>query len=140
VIEWPVVLDTSVTMAWYFSDEDSPESQSTRDRVVERGAVVPAFWPLEVENTVLSGELLGRATLMDSAQFFLFLRSLKIDVDTSLVGSLGQLLPVARANRVSVYDAAFLEIASRRGFPLATTDGRMRVAAAAIGVELFDPR
>ncbi len=37
-------------------------------------------------------------------------------------------------------DAAYLELTSRLGLPLATLDGELRTAAQAIGVPLFDPR
>jgi predicted nucleic acid-binding protein len=48
-------------------------------------------------------------------------------------------LSLARTYQLSVYDAAYLELASRRGLPLATLDGKLKPAAAAVGVPLFTP-
>jgi predicted nucleic acid-binding protein len=39
--------------------------------------------------------------------------------------------------RLTLYDAAYLELAQRRGLPLATLDGDLRVAARAAGLELL---
>jgi predicted nucleic acid-binding protein len=46
-------------------------------------------------------------------------------------------LRLARAHRLSVYDAAYLELAQREGVPLATLDAGLRTAAAAEGVALL---
>ena len=43
---------------------------------------------------------------------------------------------LARNHRLSVYDAAYLELALREGIPLATLDAGLRRAAAAEGVTL----
>ena len=55
-------------------------------------------------------------------------------------------LRLARAHRLSVYDAAYLELAPREALPLATLDGDLRRAASGEGVPSFpaktrtDPR
>jgi predicted nucleic acid-binding protein len=48
-------------------------------------------------------------------------------------------LSLARAHRLSAYDAAYLELALRRGLPLATLDDKLRAAASALGVPAFAP-
>jgi predicted nucleic acid-binding protein len=45
-----LVLDTSLTLSWYFEDERTPAADGVLDRVVDDGAVVPALWKLEVAN------------------------------------------------------------------------------------------
>ncbi len=47
-------------------------------------------------------------------------------------------LNLAHGHRLTAYDATCLELASRR-LPLATTDGKLKLAAQAVGVPLFDP-
>jgi predicted nucleic acid-binding protein len=44
---------------------------------------------------------------------------------------------LARNHRLSVYDAAYLELAQREGIPLATLDADLQKAAAAAGVGLL---
>lgn len=50
--------------------------------------------------------------------------------------ALGPVLALARAHRLSAYDAAYLELAIREGLPLATRDAALRSAAADVGVAL----
>jgi hypothetical protein len=45
---------------------------------------------------------------------------------------------MARAQGISVYDAAYLELAYREKLPLATLDRRLGVAARLVGVQLFE--
>jgi predicted nucleic acid-binding protein len=45
---------------------------------------------------------------------------------------------VATQYQLTVYDAAYLELAERTGLPLATLDGELRKAALAAGVALAE--
>jgi predicted nucleic acid-binding protein len=49
------------------------------------------------------------------------------------------LMQLARRHRLTVYDAAFLELALRKGYPLATLDPELTVAARAEAVVLYRP-
>ena len=56
-----VVIDASVTLAWCFPDEQTPMSLNVLDRLkTGEQALVPAFWSVEVLNTLLLGERKGR--------------------------------------------------------------------------------
>jgi len=68
--------------------------------------------------------LLGAATLMLMTALQLFPAG-------------GDTLGLARAHNLSAYDAAYLELAMRRGLPIATLDDKLKAAAAAVGVSLF---
>ena len=46
-------------------------------------------------------------------------------------------LPLATKNNLTVYDATYLELAIRKGLPLATTDGALADAARAEGVPVL---
>ena len=57
-----LVLDSSVTLSWFFEDERTAVTASILKRVVENGAVVPVIWRLEVANALQSnlyGDLRG---------------------------------------------------------------------------------
>jgi predicted nucleic acid-binding protein len=100
--------------------------------------VVPTLWPLEVANALLVGARRQRTTTAKVTQFLTLLRSLPITVDDETTGRAWQeTLHLARAHNLSVYDAAYLELAVRRARPLASLDRRMRAAAAALGVTLY---
>ena len=79
-----------------------------------------------------------RITPRGSAEFLALLATLDIETDpeTSLRAFAG-LLPLCREHGLTSYDAAYLELASREGIPLATQDARLRKAAENAGVAVI---
>jgi predicted nucleic acid-binding protein len=134
------VLDASVSLAWYFSDEADPYAEDVARSLPAFQALVPAVWPLEVANAILMGERRKRGTAATATQWAGLLTSLPIAVDEPSFGRVFRdVLELARAQYLSVYDASYLELAIRSGLPLATLDDRLRQAAAAAGVRPFEP-
>lgn len=132
------VLDSSVTLAWYFRDELNEYAGAVRERMVQSRAIVPGLWPLEVANSVVVGERRGRSTRAQAATWLSVLRAFPILVDDETgVRAWGDTLNIARAHRLSAYDAAYLEVAMRRGLPIATLDDELKTAAMMVGVSLF---
>jgi predicted nucleic acid-binding protein len=132
------VLDASLTLAWHFFDEKSPETEALLVRASDEGIVVPGHWYLEVANSLISGERRKRTTTDLSARFVTWLDSLPIEIDALEDRAIFSLImPLARAHRLSVYDSLYLELAERRGLALATLDGALAAAAKAIGVEVL---
>ena len=134
------VLDASVTLVWAFEDETDAYAEAVADSLVDVRAVTPGLWHLEVANSLLVGERRKRTTEAKVAQFLGLLQTLPISVDeeTSL-RAWQDTLRLARAHSLSVYDATYLELALRRGLPLATIDDRLKSAAAEVGVVDFTP-
>jgi predicted nucleic acid-binding protein len=134
------VLDCSITVAWFFEDEADAYAEAVEDAMESAAVEVPTLWPLEVANALLVGERKKRATEANVGQFLGLLKSLPITIDAQTTARAWQeSLHLARAHGLSVYDAAYLELALRRGLPLATLDEELAAAAAAIGVEKFKP-
>lgn len=132
------VLDTSVTMAWCFPDEETPETRNLFIRMRTSAAIVPAIWPLEVANVLLIGERRQRLTLAQAAQFMALLQTLAITIEAgAAMETLGSVMAVGRRCNLSAYDASYLELAMRQGLPLATQDSRLRAAATGAGVPLL---
>jgi predicted nucleic acid-binding protein len=132
------VLDGSVTMAWYFKDEMNDYANAVRDGMDQSQAVVPSLWPLEVANTVVMGERRKRSTPAQAATWLSFLSVLPIVVDSETTArAWGDTLNLARAHNLSAYDAAYLELAMRRGLPIATLDDKLKTAAAVVGVLVY---
>jgi predicted nucleic acid-binding protein len=135
----PIVIDASITMAWGFRDETTPFSRAIYWRVYADRALVPAIWPLEIANTILVGERRGRIAQSESVRFLTVLRSMPITVDEeTTLRAWMDILPLARQLNLSAYDASYLDLAIRRGLPLATADRRMREAATLLGLELVE--
>ncbi|HUY31146.1 MAG TPA: type II toxin-antitoxin system VapC family toxin [Pirellulales bacterium] len=134
------VLDCSIAVAWCFPDEHAPYPQSVLDSLDAATAVVPAIWPLEIVNALLVGERRKRCTQTDTIAWLEFLKALPIWIDDETVArATSETMNLARAQDLSSYDAAYLEIALRLGSPLATLDEKLKVAATAVGVTAFAP-
>ena len=132
------VLDASMTVAWHFNDEETVETNAVEQRTIDAVVVVPKHWHAEVANALLMGERRDRATSAETARFITRLELLDITVDV-LDGDevMTRILPLARAHRLTVYDAFYLELAERHGLPLATLDDPLRKAAARVGIALL---
>jgi predicted nucleic acid-binding protein len=128
------VLDASITACWAFEDEDHADASLAFDRMRAEEGVVPGLWWFEVRNILIVNERRRRIAESDTARFLFSLSRLRIRVDR--VPDEGAVLRLARRHRLSVYDAAYLEVAQREGFPLATLDADLRRAAADEGVAL----
>lgn len=132
------VLDASITFAWCFEDEATPETDAILETLADGDAIVPRIWPLEVANVLLVAERRDRISESVSARFINLLGQLPIAVDPT-PSVMGELLAMGRSRGLSAYDASYLLLAERTGLPLATADKKLLEAAQAAGVELFTP-
>jgi predicted nucleic acid-binding protein len=133
-----LVLDSSVTVAWVYSAETTGAVSGVLTRVTEAGAWVPALWRLEVANVLEMGVRKGRTdtAFRDAALADLALLPITVDPDTDR-HAWGATAKLAARHHLTLYDAAYLELARRRGLPLATLDRELRSAAAAEDVVLL---
>lgn len=135
----PFVLDASTTLAWHFEDEAQSSAPTILRLAFDEGVVVPQHWLLEVASALLRGERRDRTAVEDTDAFFSCLGEMPVEmaaVDADRIANV--IIPLARTHRLSVYDAAYLELAGRRDLPLATLDRSMAGAARAVGVELIE--
>ena len=128
----PFVLDASVAACWAFDDEAHPLAARALARLANDEAMVPSLWWFEVRNVLVVNERRGRIGQSDTRRFLSELARLPITSDREPVES--DLMQAARAHRLSVYDAAYLELAERLGAPLATLDRDLERAGVAAGV------
>lgn len=133
------VLDASVALAWCFPDESSPGAEKLLDSMAAGSkAIVPAMWPFEVANALLTAERRKRISIAQVTATLKKLALLPIAVDAIQVESVfGDVLAVARQGNLTEYDAAYLELAMREALPLATLDDHLRRAARNAGVSLL---
>ena len=133
------VLDNSIVMAWSFEDEVDEYADAVLEKLADTRAVVPVLWPLEVANALLMGERRKRSTEAETIKWTGILASLPITIDGETNShAWSDTLSLARGHNLTAYDAAYLELAIRRGLPLATIDGKLRTAAEAVGVALLE--
>lgn len=134
------VVDASVALSWCFEDESSPLTDAVLERLTDGAAVTPVIWPLEIANALRSAERRGRIDEQSIPAATQLLMTLPIQVDEAvgLDAALGRVLQVARSLGVTAYDATYLDLAARRGLPLATADDQLARAARAAGIDLFE--
>jgi predicted nucleic acid-binding protein len=135
-----LVIDCSLAMAWYFKDEATPYTNAVRASLATERAVVPALWPLEVANVLLMAERRKRSNQTRATKWLRYLSALLIAVDEETpLRAFDHILNLARTHKLTTYDAAYLELAVRRGLPLGTLDRDLEKAAKAVGVAIYMP-
>lgn len=131
------VLDCSVTMAWVFRDEATAATDQLRDSLRESRAYVPSLWLAEVGNVLLAATRRGRVRVDEWSRIRDAIKALPVHVDTTAVSSvLDASLDLAYEYNLSVYDAIYLELATRMTIPLATLDRALAAAGRAAGLDV----
>jgi predicted nucleic acid-binding protein len=128
-----LVIDASIAAAWAFSEEHV-SAELAFDRVRTEDAFVPGLWWYEVRNVLVIGERRGRLTEQETTRFLRDISGLRISLDRT--PDEAAVMALARRHRLTVYDAAYLELAQREALPLATLDGELATAAQAEQVAL----
>ncbi|MBW1926760.1 MAG: type II toxin-antitoxin system VapC family toxin [Deltaproteobacteria bacterium] len=124
------VIDNSVVMAWCFEDETSQYADAILDRLEVSTAVVPSNWPLEIGNVLLIAERKKRLSQADSIRFIALLSELPIMIEQEPPERmLKEILALAREHQLSSYNASYLDLAMRKGLPIATLDNGLIAAA-----------
>lgn len=132
------VIDPSLALAWLLPDEHDEHNQNalTIRQAIENGeeAWIPSHWWLEIGNALLMAERRGRITAEQSAQAFALIEALPLEEDEETAEQLtARTFALARKHRLTIYDAAYLELAQRRGAALASFDAQLVDAAAKEG-------
>lgn len=135
------VLDNSVAMRWLLASDkasDQRYADSVLISLANAEALVPNLWHLEAANVLLGASNRGDIEISDLERFTVQLENLPITVDTLTANQVfGHTISLARAYRLSSYDAAYLEVALREGLPLATLDKDLRKAALRAGIDIY---
>ncbi len=136
-----IVIDASIALAWCFEDEASDETDVVANRVIVEGGLVPSLFHLELANVLLQSERRGRISASEVAQRLDLIAQMPIETDPQTAGrAWNDTLSLARAHKLTSYDAAYLELAARKGAKLATKDQALATAANQLGVTLIMPQ
>jgi len=132
------VIDSSMALAWALPDETSKEAERFLGRISTRDILwVPALWWYEMANALLMAQRRKRLTETERIRLIELYRTLPIRTDVMLDSDI-----MRRFQRLgidydlSAYDAAYLELAQRRGLGLATVDRSLRSAAQRAGIKV----
>lgn len=129
------VVDASILAAWFLNEKADPRVEAAFDTVTRVETRAPILLYYELRNALLVSERRNRIT---EAMSDAFLRDLALlPVRLELPVEEASLMTLARVRKLTVYDAAYLELAKREALPLATLDRALEKAAIAEGVALF---
>lgn len=133
------VLDCSVTMAWCFEDEGNHFTDNLLTQMAHSNVIVPTIWSLEVANVLLLAQRKKRISSIQAASFIDALSVFSITVDGSTTSrAMHTISRIAEKTNLTIYDAAYLELAFRESLPLATLDKNLIHAAKSIEIELMN--
>ncbi len=136
-MEKSFIIDNSIVMSWCFKEQTNPLADTILGWLQEASAYVPSVWPLEVVNVLIAAERKALISKSDSIRFLRLLSQLPIRVQhESTEGLMKDTLGLARDHNLSSYDASYLDLAMKKGVPLATLDKKLRKAAKSVNVEL----
>lgn len=127
------VVDASVSAAWFLPAEANPGTEAALQATATLDVWVPALWLLEIGNLLLSAQRRKRITAEKRRELAAAAGALRIKVDREPV-PITTLDEIAARHGLTAYDAAYLELALRRGLPLATQDGALTAAMGKAGV------
>jgi predicted nucleic acid-binding protein len=135
------VLDNSVAMRWLLASNkasDQRYAELVLKSLVDAEVLVPNLWHLEAANVLLNATNRKEIEISEVERFTAQLENLPITVDTLTANQVfGHTISLARAYRLSSYDAAYLELALREGLPLASLDKDLLKAARRSDIEIY---
>jgi predicted nucleic acid-binding protein len=133
----PFVLDASIAASWAFLEGDQ-NAELAFETLLADSAIAPWLWWYEVRNLLIVSERHRRRSPADTEAFLGLLATLPIRLDHA--PEQGSVLSLARTHKLTVYDAAYLELAGREGIPLATLNADLVRAARTAGVPLIEQK
>lgn len=132
------ILDSSVALAWLLPDEGNDAVDALADRLAQASAHAPPIWPLEVRNAMLVAARRERITHADVDRLLEALTALPVEIDHDGGDeALSRIVALARRFGLTTYDAAYVELAERRGLPLATLDARLAKACKVLKIPVL---
>ena len=130
----PFVIDASVALAWAFGEQDARAAVAWA-RMSAEAVKAPGLWWYELRNVLLVGERRGRLSEQQTGRFLRELAHSAVTLDHSPDEM--TVLALARHHRLTIYDAAYLELALREKLDLATLDAALVAAARSEGVAVI---
>ncbi|MDB5472377.1 MAG: DNA-binding protein [Caulobacter sp.] len=130
-----LVIDASIFLSWAFEDESTPETRALATQVRSSSALIPSLTRTEVANVLVMAERRGRISTAQVGAFLLQFDALPLRMDAPPNAStLDAIVSLARREKLTVYDATYLELALRHGAMVATKDQQLAAAARNLGL------
>lgn len=130
-----IVLDVSAAAAWFLEDEANKQVDNLLTQGDEAQFLAPALWIYELGSVLLQAWKRGRITAAQIQADIVIIEQLGVEVEP-LAPPLGRIIELSQTYNLTAYDAAYLELAIRKGAELATLDQQLAAAAEQSGVRL----
>ena len=127
------VLDNSVVSGWFINDKSRAYSELIATRLQTVRAIAPPLLQLEYTNVMRTACKRQKMIAAQAHQIVAMLAELPIDIDNASLHP-SQVLDLALRYDLTSYDAVYLDLALRRGLPIATRDQALADAALVAGV------
>ena len=131
-----LIIDASIIGAWCLPDEQDNYADKVFSALSDGAeCIAPVIWPYEIRNLLMMAERRKRLTSAQSAAALNAIVKINVTLDASYSDS--ELMGVSRRHKLTVYDAAYLELALRGGHKLATLDHALLTAAKKEKAKIF---
>jgi predicted nucleic acid-binding protein len=133
------VLDASFALHWCFEDEATDGTDSVLTALQDQRSTgwVPGIWAHEVLNGLGKGVIRGRMARQQALLFWEEIRALPVRMVNDPADR--ELLELALAHNLAIYDACYLSLAISRNLPIATGDLKLQQAALRCGIDFIKP-
>jgi len=130
-----LVIDASIALAWSLADEGGVRADEALTIVEKSGAIVPTLWTYEVANSLTHFVQRSRIDTERARTIVAALERLDITrVPPESRSWFRETSDLAIRHSLSVYDAAYLQLALVSGAKLASLDKKLVIAASSEGV------
>jgi predicted nucleic acid-binding protein len=106
-------------------------------RCLENESSPPAHFALEATNGLIIAQRRSRISAADVSKAVVLVQNLPLELDPLTERATRETIALARLHGPTAYDAAYLELCSREGLPMASLDQALNEARDKIGVERF---
>jgi predicted nucleic acid-binding protein len=131
------VLDNSVVSGWILHDQACAYCESIAIRLQAVRAIAPPLLQLEYTNVMRTACKRQKMIAAQAHQIVAMLAELPIAIDNASLHP-SQVLDLALRYDLTSYDAVYLDLALRRGVPIATRDQALANAALVAGVGVVE--
>lgn len=128
------VIDASITLTWCLVDELSETTHQLLEKMMLHNMFAPSIWRYEITNALCLAERKGRISIPQIQVFKSLLAELPIEIEETQ--AMDPIFDLAKKYTLSVYDAAYLELAVRKNGILVSFDKALQKAAALHGIAL----
>lgn len=131
------VVDASVFGPLFFHDEADQLFEELPGLIESGTFIAPQHWILELTNQIITGLRRKRTTAELAKTTIHLIESFPVTIDTQSGARIAQTYALAMHHGLTIYDAAYLELAMRRKFSLISYDRALRAAARDAGVKVL---